>query len=231
MGERIVDENGGTTIAESEMLFGTFPNSYFDALFDIEESKIYKGIPDNKKEKGMKNSGVSSAEFLLRKRDKNHIWIVEAKASSPKKINCINSKKDLVKYIEEEDKNYQSREKQEFLCELWAKVKHDAYFDDIKFKFNDVLALIASISLAQHSDNSELPELFHFSKENKFYLVLVVKNDNKKDDKKWLQDLQSLVETKLKALIKLWNLSPTSIKVMNEQGAIEKGLISNNSPI
>jgi hypothetical protein len=225
MEERIVDENGGTTIAESEMLFGAFPNNYFDALFDIEESKIYKGSSDNK---GMKSNGVKSTEFLLRKRDKNHIWIVEAKASSPNKLNCVNRKKDLVEYIKEEDKSYQSREKQPFLIELYTKVKHDTYYDDIKLKFNDILALIASISLAQHSNNSELPELFHFSKNNKFYLVLVVKNENKKDDKKWLQDLQSLVEIKLKSLITLWNLSPTSVKVMNEQGAKKYGLINNN---
>jgi hypothetical protein len=216
MGKRIVDENGGTAIEESNMVFGAFPNSHFDAFFDIEESRTYQNMQGN---------SVKSAEFLLRKSGKNHIWIVEAKASSPNKLICINRKTDLVKYIDEEDKNFQNRDKQAFLIELWTKVKHDTYLDDIKSKFNDTLALIASISLTQHSDNSELPELFHFSKDNKFYLVLVVKNE--KDDKKWLQDLQSLVEIKLKSLIKLWNLSPTSVKVMNEQGAKKHGLINN----
>ena len=216
MGERTIDKNGKTTIEESGMTFGAFPNNYFDTLFDIEESKLYQS---------MAKDGVKSAEFLLRQKGKDSIWIVEAKSSAPKKIIYINHKTNLVKYIEEEDKKYQHREKKDFLIELYKKVKRDTYFDDIKSKFNDVLALIASISLVQYSDNSELPKTFHFSKNNKFYLVLVIKNEREKDDKKWLQDLQSLVEIKLKSLIKLWNLPPTSVKVMNEEGAKRRGLI------
>lgn len=40
MGKRTIDENGGITIEESEMVFGSFPNNRFDAFFDIEESKL-----------------------------------------------------------------------------------------------------------------------------------------------------------------------------------------------
>lgn len=218
MGERTVDKNGETTIEESGMVFGAFPNNYFDALFDIEKSKIYQD---------MTADGVKSAEFLLRTRDKNHIWIVEAKSSSPKKLNLVNRKSKLDKYIEEDDTQYQHRGKKDFLIELYTKVKHDTYFDDIKSKFNDILALIASISLAQHSDNSELPEIFLFSKETHFNLVLVIKMSNDKD----IEALQNLVQIKLNPLIKIWKLSANCVKVMNEQGAIKKGLISNNTPI
>lgn len=174
----------------------------------------------------MQSNGVSSAEFLLRENGVNNIWIVEAKSSSPKKLKCVNPEKNLVKYIEKEDSDYQDRKKGDFLIELWTKVKHDTYFEDVKAKFNDVLALIAAISLGQLNDNSELPKIFYFSKETKFFLVLIIKHER---DNTCPPELQSLVEIKLKPLIKIWNLSPTSVKVMNENQAIEKGLINKSS--
>lgn len=100
-------------------------------------------------------------------------------------------------------------------------------------KFNDTLALLAAIYSNRHKNDTNLPELFkefNFSNIN-FSLILVIKNDQEewmKREREWKKSLQEKLRKELNAIVKLWNLSPNSIAVLNENDAREKGLIVNN---
>jgi hypothetical protein len=59
-------------IKESDMNFGIFQK---DCCFQIEKSDTYLKI---------KKDGIKIAEFLLIKPQKNQVWIIEAKKSSPR---------------------------------------------------------------------------------------------------------------------------------------------------
>jgi len=62
---------------ESDMTFGPFPDGH---CFRIEQSRTYQAVQD----------GVRMAEFILLRMHENglpHVWIVEAKSSSPRPEN------------------------------------------------------------------------------------------------------------------------------------------------
>ncbi len=54
-----------------------------------------------------------------------------------------------------------------------------------------------------------------------FNLVLIINGH----DEAWLSPLQEALKISLKPTVKIWNLSPTSVKVLNDHGARELGLI------
>lgn len=101
----------------------------------------------------------------------------------------------------------------------------DSYINDIKDKFSNSLALFIAIHLTRHN-NSELSDCFkqlELSDVN-FVLVLVVKNHKEK----WLPPLLKALHKSLKSTSKIWNLKGIWLKVLNEEGAREIGLVSNN---
>lgn len=64
-------------IHESEMIFGSFQEDY---CFQIEKSKTYTEIQNS----------IKIAEFLLLKPQKQQVWIIEAKKSSPRPETKLN---------------------------------------------------------------------------------------------------------------------------------------------
>lgn len=206
-----IDALGRITIEESGMFFGSYSS---DEIFDIEESNIHKG---------MRQEGVQTAEFLLFKTKKNKptVLIIEAKRTAPKVLNTR-----IDKFVKKE-KIKSATDVAPFNDALEKQLKHDDFFNDIKGKFRDTLALFVAMRLNRHNDTGdELPLKFTqpLLSELCFEFVLVIKEQ----DPNWQQDLQNKVAKELNPILKIWNLSPTAVQVINEERAKKRGLIVNN---
>jgi hypothetical protein len=231
---KTVNELGQIIIEESNIKFG-----YYSAenLFHIEESEIYKKL---------QNSGVKTVEFALFKKGK--ILLFEVKTTAPQ---LLKSDVKLEKFIENEllinqekiDFDLYNRLKSEtqpkisdtlalimsmyvdnseLLNRLYKKIKHDNYFDEVLFKFNDTLTLLSAIYLNRHDKaKQELPENFKKLEIStlQFVLVLVVKDHPTES----LDDLTAKLNKKLKPLIQIWK--PTSVAVLNEALAKKRGYV------
>ncbi len=211
---KTIDDLGRITIEESDMRFGSYSS---DEVFDIEESNIHKG---------MRQEGVQTAEFLLFKIKKNQptVLIIEAKRTAPKVLNQTR----IDKFVKTEKEKIKSETDITcFFDTLEKRLKHDDFFNDIKGKFRDTLALFVAMRLNRHKENSnELPQKFTQIdlSEICFEFVLIIKEQ----DPSWRQDLQNKVEKELNPILKIWNLSPTSVQVIDEARAKKRGLITNN---
>ncbi len=102
---------------------------------------------------------------------------------------------------------------------------YDGYINEIKEKLANSLVLFVTFYLNRHpTGNSELPEKFkqlEFGTIH-FELILVVKNS--KED--WLPPINDDLKKALRPFANLWKLSPTSIKVLNEDNAKARNLVS-----
>jgi hypothetical protein len=101
----------------------------------------------------------------------------------------------------------------------------DNYIDEIKAKLINSLALFVAIYLQRHPTGSaELPD--HFRQLTlasvHFQLILVIKNSKTE----WLPPLQDGLKKALKPTVKIWNLAPTSISVLNEEEARKRALVN-----
>jgi hypothetical protein len=205
---KTVNELGKIIIEESNLKFG-----YYSAedLFHIEESEVYRKL---------QNSGVKTVEFALIK--KNVILLFEVKTTAPK---LLESKIKLEEFVAKEIRNTENLDKTLFLNELFTKLKHDNYFDEFLFKFNDSLALLSAIYLNRHDKaKQELPENFKNLELStlQFVLVLVVKDHPTES----LDDLTAKLNKKLKPLVQIWK--PTSVAVLNEALARKRGYVVEN---
>ena len=195
------------------MQFGPYSK---DDVFCIEESQIYKKL---------RQDGVQSAEFLLFKIKNKHptVLIIEAKKTAPKVLNKLRIDR-FIKH--EKEKIFQPEMDLANFFDLLEKgLKHDDFFDDIKGKFRDTLALFIAIRSNLHNETDvELPENFKQFQlsQMRFKFVLVIKEH----ELKWLPDLQSKVEKELNPILKIWSLSPTSVEVLNEERAQKRGYIA-----
>lgn len=102
---------------------------------------------------------------------------------------------------------------------------YDGYINEIKEKLANSLALFVSFYLGRHlAGNFELPD--HFKQLElanvNFELILVVK-DSKND---WLRPVYDDLRKALRPTVNLWKLSPTSVKVFNEENAKAQNLVS-----
>ena len=101
----------------------------------------------------------------------------------------------------------------------------ESYISQINEKLVNSLHLFISFYLNRHDTGySELPIQFKsIPLENiAFELILVVKNS----EDSWLRPVYDDLRAALKPIVKLWNISPTAIKVFNEDMAREKQLVS-----
>lgn len=102
---------------------------------------------------------------------------------------------------------------------------YDGYINEIKEKLANSLALFISFYLQCHpTGNLELPEHFkHLEIAGlHFEMILVVKNS--KED--WLIPIHDDLKKALKPTLNLWNLSPTAVKVFNEELARAQQLVN-----
>lgn len=208
-----IDDLGRITIEESDMFFGLYSS---DEIFDIEESNTHKGI---------RQEGVQTAEFLLfrTKKNKPTVLIIEAKRTAPKVSNTR-----INKFVKTEKEKIKSEtDIARFIDTLEKQLKHDDFFNDIKGKFRDTLALFVAMRLNRHNESGDgLPLKFTQTNLSElcFEFVLIIKEQ----DPSWQQDLHNKVAKELNPILKIWNLSPTAVQVINEERAKKRGLIVNN---
>jgi hypothetical protein len=100
----------------------------------------------------------------------------------------------------------------------------DRFIAGIREKWTNALTLSVATCLKRHSTWEELPNSFQTLdlKKVDFRLILVINGH----PKEWLAPLQEALKKELKPTIKTWNLSATSVVVLNETMAREQKLIS-----
>ena len=100
----------------------------------------------------------------------------------------------------------------------------DNYINNIRDKLSNSLLLFFAIYLKRHiATESELSENFQQTNMSaaSFNLILIINGHNEE----WLPPLQDALQKSLKPTVKIWNFSPTSVRVLNGDGARELGLI------
>ena len=182
------------------MITGIIESKMIFGFYPAENCFRIENSPLIKKinKKARQGDGVKTAEFILieTKNNKDKIFIVEAKTNPPP----VDEKQPRLK----------------------------DFIEDIKQKLSNSLALFIAIYLDRHPSNTiELSENFKQLDLSQvdFILVLVIKNCTKVQ----AQKIQESLQKALKQTIKIWNLSLNpripSVIVLNEQKAINLGLI------
>ncbi len=99
----------------------------------------------------------------------------------------------------------------------------DNFIKGVQEKLTNALTLFVATHLKRHSTWEELPNLFQTLDLSKasFSLILVIKGHKEM----WLPPLQDALKKLLKPTVKTWNLSPTSVVVLNDVQAKKWGLI------
>lgn len=100
----------------------------------------------------------------------------------------------------------------------------DDFLLEIQEKLTNALTLTVATCLKRHSTWGELPNSFQTLDLQKvdFRLILVINGH----PKAWLPPLKEALKKELKPTIKTWNLSATSVVVLNDTMAREQKLIS-----
>ncbi len=100
----------------------------------------------------------------------------------------------------------------------------DDFLLEIQEKLTNALTLSVATWLKRHSTYEELPNSFQTLdlKKASFRLILVIKGHQEA----WLPPLQDALKKALNPTIKTWNLSATSVVVLNDTMARLQGLIS-----
>jgi hypothetical protein len=100
----------------------------------------------------------------------------------------------------------------------------DDFILQIQEKLTNALTLTVATCLKRHSTWGELPNSFQTLDLQKvdFRLILVIKGHQEG----WLGPLNDALKKALHPTIKTWNLSATSVVVLNDTMAREQGLIS-----
>lgn len=99
----------------------------------------------------------------------------------------------------------------------------DKFIGEIREKLVNALTLSIAACLKRHSSDEELPHSFQTLdlKTTKFRLILIVNGHHEE----WLPPLQDALKLALRSTVKTWNLSPTSVVVVNDVLARSQGLI------
>ncbi|MGB3138094.1 MAG: hypothetical protein WBB18_14910 [Nodosilinea sp.] len=101
----------------------------------------------------------------------------------------------------------------------------DEFLQEIADKLSNSLNLYIAIYLKRHpSTCGELPSCFQVIDldQIEFRLILIIKNHQLS----WLPPLQDELRKKLKVTVKVWDLVPTSVLVLNEDLARESQILA-----
>lgn len=101
----------------------------------------------------------------------------------------------------------------------------DAFIEEIRSKLSNAFTLTVATRLKRfEGEFTNLPSAFQQMdlKTTNFTFILVIKGHQDA----WLVPVQDALVKAMKGLVKTWNLPPSSVAVLNEEGAKQKGLIS-----
>lgn len=100
----------------------------------------------------------------------------------------------------------------------------NGFIEEIRAKLSNAFTLTVATRLGRFDDNlAKLPAALQVVDPSalQFVFVLVIKNH----PNDWLIPIQAALAKAMKGLIKSWNLPPTSVAVLNAEGAKRRGLI------
>ena len=99
----------------------------------------------------------------------------------------------------------------------------DNFIQEIQEKFFNTLLLYISIKLKRHDIPHQFSNLFQDIdlKKTNFCFILVIKGHKEA----WLPPLQDALTKELRPIVKIWNLPPTAVVVLNDILAQELELI------
>lgn len=166
-------------------------------------------------ESGMRFNFDEGKCFLIEKDEKLR------KLISVKRCECVSQIKDLVAFIEAKTsspKNVElDREKLSYdgkeLPDNWClKTNFDRYIEDISAKFQDSFFFVKASLEGWHGQDKkeELESKFKLTNRNIIF-VLIIKNA----EKDWLAQIKDSIVNNLRHFLKAWNISDTSVKVVN----------------
>lgn len=100
------------------------------------------------------------------------------------------------------------------------------FIDEIASKLSDSLLIINALRLNrfQNINCPDFPQSMrqaHFSLVMKYHLFLVIKGH----EKGWLPPLQDALVDRMSAILQMWNIQSSSVKVINDVMARDMGLI------
>ena len=100
----------------------------------------------------------------------------------------------------------------------------DEFIEEIRSKVSNAFTLTVATRLDRfRGELTNLPDAFQRLdlKTANFTFVLIIKEHKEA----WLEPIQNALVKAMKGLVKAWNLPGASVAVLNEKGAIGKGLI------
>lgn len=100
----------------------------------------------------------------------------------------------------------------------------DAFIEEIRSKLSNAFTLTVATRLERfEGELANLPAGFQQMdlRTTNFTFILIIKGHQDA----WLEPIQNALVKAMKGLVKTWNLPPTSVAVLNEEGAKQKGLI------
>lgn len=100
----------------------------------------------------------------------------------------------------------------------------DEFIEEIRSKLSNAFTLTVATRLERfEGELANLPAGFQQVdlKAANFTFILIIKGHQDA----WLESIQNAMVKAMKGLVKTWNLPPSSVAVLNEEGAREKGLI------
>lgn len=215
-------------IIESEMTFGPYQAG---EVFRIENSAAHLAAGE----------GVKIIEFYKLKSSQDTpptLWLIEAKKTppmaDPEKFNKSIEKLEKLGSKEFEASAEVFASFINFIKSRGPKLfpllpsDVDTYFSELREKMSNALTLFFATRFGRHpAQEQEWPEPFRQLQLNivdvRFFLVIKTATDS------WLPPLNEKLKKVMRPVIGTWGLGPTSVEVLTEELARQKGLIVNNA--
>lgn len=213
---------------DSEMTFGPYPPGQG---FRVDGSAPHEAA----------GQGVKMIDFYkldLEPAKAPMLWLVEAKKSTPNR-DSPNYQKSI-KLLEKQRSRLRSRDHANAVSALISLIQahgsilspiipsdHDLYIGDIREKMNNGLSLLFSARAGRLTRNMNAwPEEFiKVDAGNlRVRILLIVKTA----EERWLSDLRDDLRNAMRPAIGTWALDPDCIVVLNEDGARQKGFVSDH---
>lgn len=102
----------------------------------------------------------------------------------------------------------------------------DQYITDITQKFSDTILLYNAIRIGRHGELNlnEIPQnVREIELNNVNYCLYLIVHGHQLA---WMQPIQDALKQSLKHLLRLWNIPERNVKAINDEIALEKGLIT-----
>lgn len=210
---------------ESEMIFGPYTPGQW---FQVDGSAPHRTVGE-----GVKMIDFYKLDLVV---PAGKLWLVEAKRSTPN-ANQVKYQKAIEKLENERNRTADNENSEDIATLIYILRTNEPvfspiipsdyrlYISDICDKMQNGLSLFFSTRAGrQPSQASAWPEAFMTvdTAQLQVRILLIVKSAQKR----WLPNLQEALKKAMRPAVGTWGLGPDSIIVLNEDGARQKGFVS-----